>query len=120
MKNKALFSSKDKRKKLKCRLLQFLFGTLRVNNTFLTSGLDHLYYLAESISSFRVFFDGFFSFLLYFAKKFLYTKSFDPDQMPHSIASELDLHWICMSIPTTFFFVFFFFSLKRVEYYTDH
>ena len=31
MKNKALFSSKDKSKKLKCRLLQFLCGALRVN-----------------------------------------------------------------------------------------
>ena len=31
MKNLALFSSKDKCKKLKCRLLQFLFGALRVN-----------------------------------------------------------------------------------------
>ena len=31
MKNQALFSSKDKGKKLKCRLLQFLFGALRVN-----------------------------------------------------------------------------------------
>ena len=31
MKNQALLSSKDKSKKLKCRLLQFLFGTLRVN-----------------------------------------------------------------------------------------
>ena len=31
MKNQALFSSKYKSKKLKCRLLQFLFGTLRVN-----------------------------------------------------------------------------------------
>ena len=31
MKNRALFSSKDKSKKLKCRLLQFLFGVLRVN-----------------------------------------------------------------------------------------
>ena len=30
MKNQALFSSKDKSKKLKC-LLQFLFGALRVN-----------------------------------------------------------------------------------------
>ena len=30
MKHQALFSSKDKSKKLKCRLLQFLFGTLRV------------------------------------------------------------------------------------------
>ena len=33
MKNQALFSSKDKSKKLKCRLLQFLFGILRVNIT---------------------------------------------------------------------------------------
>ena len=30
MKNQALFSSKDKSKKIKCRLLQFLFGALRV------------------------------------------------------------------------------------------
>ena len=30
MKNQALFSSKDKSKLLKCRLLQFLFGALRV------------------------------------------------------------------------------------------
>ena len=29
MKNQALFSSKDKSKKLKCFLLQFLFGALR-------------------------------------------------------------------------------------------
>ena len=29
MKNQALFSSKDKSKKLKCCLLQFLFGALR-------------------------------------------------------------------------------------------
>ena len=32
MKNQALFSSKDKSKKLKCRLLQLLFGALRVNS----------------------------------------------------------------------------------------
>ena len=31
MKNQALFSSKDKSKKLKCCLLQILFGALRVN-----------------------------------------------------------------------------------------
>ena len=31
MKNQALFSWKDKSKKLKCRLLQFLFGAFRVN-----------------------------------------------------------------------------------------
>ena len=29
-KNQALFSSKSKSKKIKCRLLQFLFGALRV------------------------------------------------------------------------------------------
>ena len=33
MKNQALFSSKDKSKKLKCCLLQFLFGALRVKCT---------------------------------------------------------------------------------------
>ena len=32
MKNQALFSLKDKSKKLKCRLLQFLFGALRVKS----------------------------------------------------------------------------------------
>ena len=30
MKNQVLFSSKNKSKKFKCRLLQFLFGALRV------------------------------------------------------------------------------------------
>ena len=30
MKHQALFPYKDKSKKIKCRLLQFLFGTLRV------------------------------------------------------------------------------------------
>ena len=33
MKNQALFSAKDKNNKLKCRLLQFLFGALRVKKT---------------------------------------------------------------------------------------
>ena len=32
MKNLALFSATDESKKLKCRLLQFLFGALRVKN----------------------------------------------------------------------------------------
>ena len=35
MKNQALFSSKDKSKKLECRLLQFLFGTLRVYKNYM-------------------------------------------------------------------------------------
>ena len=43
MKNQALFSSKDKSKKLKCRLLQFLFGPLRVNSivVFFSVGRDN-------------------------------------------------------------------------------
>ena len=32
MKNQALFSLKDKSKKLQCHLLQFLFGPLRVKS----------------------------------------------------------------------------------------
>ena len=32
MKNQALFSFKDESKKLKCRLMHFLFGALRVNS----------------------------------------------------------------------------------------
>ena len=39
MKNQALFSSKDKSKKLKCRLLQFLFGALRVKSRPLSERL---------------------------------------------------------------------------------
>ena len=43
MKNQALFSSKDKCKKFKCRLLQFLFGALRV--------MEHLLLLQSGHSS---------------------------------------------------------------------
>ena len=38
MKNQALFSAKDKTKKIKCGLLQFLFGVLRVKITSMLSG----------------------------------------------------------------------------------
>ena len=41
MKNQALFSLKDKSKKLKCRLLQFLFGTLRVNITIVLDSVSN-------------------------------------------------------------------------------
>ena len=47
MKNQASFSSKDKSKKLKCRLLQFLFGPLRVKccgrsgNSIVDNTLDY-------------------------------------------------------------------------------
>ena len=35
MKRQALFPLKDKSKKIKCRLLQFLFGALRLNRLFI-------------------------------------------------------------------------------------
>ena len=41
MKNQALFSLKDKSKILKCCLLQFLFGALRIKNTFILEELCH-------------------------------------------------------------------------------
>ena len=37
MKHQVLFSLKDKSKKLKCRLLQFLFGALRVKHRNVTT-----------------------------------------------------------------------------------
>ena len=42
MKNQALFSLKDKTKKLKCRLLQFLFDALRVNVTISTLLFEYI------------------------------------------------------------------------------
>ena len=48
MKNQALFSSKDKSKELKCRLLQFLIGALRVNyivTGIINCALSHFDYI---------------------------------------------------------------------------
>ena len=43
MKNQTLFVSKDKSKKLKCRLMQFLIGALRVNlHEVLFASLDEV------------------------------------------------------------------------------
>ena len=39
MKSQALFSSEDKSKKLKRRLLQFLFGAFRVNSKITLSNM---------------------------------------------------------------------------------
>ena len=52
MKNQALFSSKDKSKKLKCHLLQFLFGTLRFK--FHEILLIHLYLVMTQYVNFTV------------------------------------------------------------------
>ena len=43
MKNQALFSSKDKSKILKCRLLQFLFRALKI--------VSHIYFMVSEIDT---------------------------------------------------------------------
>ena len=48
MKYQALFSSKDKSKKLECCLLQFLFGALRVKYFKLLRGSDVNDHVAKS------------------------------------------------------------------------
>ena len=50
MNNQAFFSSKDKSKKLKCRLLQVLFGALRVKSSLYGKGekyFQHSYFLTS-------------------------------------------------------------------------
>ena len=54
MKYQALFSLKDKSKKLKCRLLQFLFGALRVKVYRYTSPSSHRIYKREQLFSLPV------------------------------------------------------------------
>ena len=64
MKNQALFSSKDKTKKVKCRLLQFLFGALRVKIYILRSRCAHICFkgllltLLGSDKTYRIVFDS--------------------------------------------------------------
>ena len=48
MKNQDLFSSKDKIKKLKCRLLQFLFGAVKGLKIF--CGLENEIRITQTIS----------------------------------------------------------------------
>ena len=55
LKNQALFSSKDKSKISKCRLLQLLFGALRVTNSkirgqFVTVSSGSLLFAKSAIS----------------------------------------------------------------------
>ena len=57
MKNQAIFSSIDKIKKLKCRLLQFLFGTLRVKystQSFEQSEQSHYFSLFRFLRNHRL------------------------------------------------------------------
>ena len=52
IKNQALFSSKDKSKKLKCRLLQFLFGALRVKQeTFAAKSIYRFNIMHKKVDS---------------------------------------------------------------------
>ena len=55
IKNQALFSSKDKSKKLKCCLLQFLFGALRVKQVSVRA-TEKLNLCGMNIVGFKCFF----------------------------------------------------------------
>ena len=50
MKNQVLFSLKDKSEKLKCRLLQFLFGALRVKYTCNLVNHFVVHYLHQTVA----------------------------------------------------------------------
>ena len=65
-------------------------------NPHLPNGPIHPYQLDESISNFRGV-RSTFSFLFYFDLKFLLANREDPDQTPHSAASDLGLHCLPMS-----------------------
>ena len=56
MKNQASFSSKDKNKKIKCRLLQFLFASLRVKewSRLCMLGKIQLYLKTRDINTVKV------------------------------------------------------------------
>ena len=49
MKDQALFSLKDKSKKLKCHLLQFLFGALRVK--YMHIDFSIIYWVRASVKA---------------------------------------------------------------------
>ena len=66
-------------------------------NPHLPSGPVHPYQLDESISNFRDVWCTFFIFFFYFEKIFLLANREDPDQTPHSAASDLGLHCLPMS-----------------------
>ena len=54
MKNQALFSSKDKIKKLKCHPLQFLFSALRVNRSLCCTRIYFSSFTASIIASIKI------------------------------------------------------------------
>ena len=77
--------------------LQYLLDmTLLLLNPHLLSGPIHPYQLDESTASFRGVWCTF-SFYFYFEYIFLLANSEDPDQTPHSVASDLGLHCLPMS-----------------------
>ena len=58
-------------------------------NPFMPKGISHRYQLGQSLSVLRDV-RWYFSFLFKFKKKIMQANSRDPDQMPHSEASDLE------------------------------
>ena len=65
-------------------------------NPFMPNGISHYYQLEQSISVLMDF-RWYFSFLFMFQYKNMLANSEDPDQNPHSVASDLGLHYLPMS-----------------------
>ena len=80
MKHQALFPSKAKSRKIKCRLLQFLFGAIRVNCLFITSEMHIRFRCAVTFNLGPYLFD-----MMAFAPKFL------QGSPKHSFIAELAL-----------------------------
>ena len=66
-------------------------------NPLNTGGLFHCYILDESIFHFRDV-GSISSLLFYFLWKILLANNVDPDQTPHYVASDLDLHCLSMTL----------------------
>ena len=65
-------------------------------NPFIPNGNFHRYRLEQSISVLRDV-RWYFSFLFKFLQKIMHANSGDPDQTPHSVASDPGLHCLPMS-----------------------
>ena len=87
MKHQVLFSSKDKSEKLKCRLLQFLFGALRVNS--INTMIKYMFILPHN-------FDKKVS-----TKVYAMAYSAVPDETAHDEPPYLSLHCLLILLQST-------------------
>ena len=81
---------------VKCFYSEFVHFMRTIFNPFMLNGISHRYQLEQSISVLRDV-RWFFSFYSSFNRKLCKQTVGDPDQTPHSVASDLGLHYLPMS-----------------------